>query len=561
MSRRNRNRRDGNSEKPETSVPGTQEQQTTSGGNDKDTKCPKCGTMHSASNDPEWYAQDPALITAAGNIPFSKPFGSDVQWFGGENRSFGPIENRVTSSKFVARPIPGVCSLKIKPSFPAGFAMTTPLNVAANSLYTFVRYVNSGRKNYDPADLFMYVAAFGELYAFIQWCERLYHYAFMYSQNNWYMGAEMIRMNGVKPEEIIQNLANFRYWLNSIINKVASFAVPANIRYFQRRVFMFSGYYIENPYGNMKDALYQFVPDGFFKFKLDDNGFGMLEYSKMDTVATFNQITWYFDGLMQYITGDEDFGLMSGDILKAYGTNIITLAPLAEEGGILPIYDPYVLSQFKNAVVVPITTGKKWKNPGLPNQTFLTGCLMQSNNGNLVYADILDPVKELTDSEYSVAGLADIYLDVENPNPGVADVIEATRLISHHGPIQVLDAESATQHDFTAWSGGTELVVAIMSAYHPTVPIVASATFTSNYHPSGYFEIEDYAKLAQFKYAPFQIVYKTEPGVQEGIRDVTEMCVLSNTENLTFITNEMLVRLHEVALLSLFFVPGVAKLA
>lgn len=513
------------------------------------------------TNDPEWYARDPQLLRDASRIPFSTPFGAQLGIIkGGTSYGVGFSDDTHVGDYLSA--IPGVCSLKLKPTFGRQLDKNDPANVCANSFYTFVRYLNSGRKNYDPADLFIYASTMADIYSFVVFAQRLYNYCYMLSQRNYYIAEALIKANGFDPAALCSSLANFRYWLNSYIAKVQSFAVPADIYFFKRRAFLYANFYTENQFGNLKDQLYQFIPAGFYKFELDttNNSAGCLKFKSANwSLANLGALITYGNDLLSNITGDEDFGLMSGDILKAYGANgIIMLGSVPEEGGILPIYDPWVLSQFKNAsIIVPDNTSQYT----VGSYTFTYGNLYQDANGNLVCREILDNNVSFNNNAVHLAN--DKLLTVENPEPAEGDVIESTRLMC------------AVKNGSIGIESGTEIVVGVFIYLFRSY-----GAYTSNFtrkvldhtvHTSNVILVKpidasvnnwdcnvstDELLSINFKYAPNRFIGVISSNGQK-LQNIFPMCNLDNT---TIVTNEQLSRLHECSLLSLFYVPGVAKL-
>lgn len=521
----------------------------------------------SPKNDPEWYMQDAPTMEAAANVPFSNPFGSPLDFVENRTRFSSDVATASVPNSFTAnagsenRSVAGVCTVSVVPSFGDNKDQNDPLNVCANALYSKVRIKNNGRKNYDPADLLIYAMTFGDIYAFTIWCNRLYNYAFMYSQRNYFVGRDLINANGVSHSDLIQNLANFRYWLNAFINKISSFAVPADIYYFRRRIFMFGNFYIENPYGNIKDQLYQFAPSGFYKFALDSTGKGMLDLVPwtftLANLATVADIIAYGNQLLAGISGDEDFGLMSGDILRAYEGNIIGLPSIGEEGGILPVYDPIVLSQFKNTQLVHIDFNAVYKFDNTSTESFISGRLMQDSRGNIVSRYFIE------DDDWKsqlIAGTGKL-ISVENPAPGVGDVVEATRLMVAAKGFQTLDADPSIGEKRMYVVGGTDLAIAASYLYYKPTAIISYGDTESILDdstmgsPNG---LLDRLCHCQFKYAP--IMYLAHLVTEDAVAKVARLDLISNIDNYAYIGNDQLVRIHDAANLSLFYVPGVAKL-
>lgn len=91
--------------------------------------------LKSKTNDPSWYAADATLMRDAASIPFS--------WSVGTTLDIGVDENYV---------VPGICAIDTVPSFGYSTDTTSPLNIAARSMYSFIRHANSGSANYDAPD-------------------------------------------------------------------------------------------------------------------------------------------------------------------------------------------------------------------------------------------------------------------------------------------------------------------------------------------------------------------------------------------------------------------------
>lgn len=546
-------------------------------------------------NDPAWYAQDPQLLADAARIPFSLPFGSSTNIISSESVS-GCIakdgsSHTIKIPEVTSLHLPGIVSLRIKPSYGYQKDKNDPANVAASSFYTFVRYVNSGRKNYDPADLYIYTATIADLYSFVVWCQRLYSMAFMYSQANYFVGKRWIEVQHVDSNDLLQNLANFRYWINAFINKVSSYAIPASINLFKRRAFMYSSIYIENPYGNIKDQMYMFSPDGFYKFALDPVGKGMLEYTPLYDSAnmlTVKNIMSFGESLLQPIWADEDFGLISGDIIKSYGSNLIGLSSQPDDAGILPIYDPYVLSQFKNANIVDVARTKQrsfysqnYLKATIPNLDTSGDCMYkidskyyglfgnvyQDLNGNIVCQEAIlknkatvgghDAIEGDTINQYlwNYAYSYGRVVSLENPTPGVEDIIECSRLmVSIEKGHSIQKDKNSSDNSYLLVRSGTEIVVAcdVMSDWE-------TYSFSSNVLQSVNSGLPNVEPAIFCKYLPIMRNDKDYYNTDMGSMIKEDMTFASNFDNVTVFSNDNIRRLNEVAQLSLMYVQGIAK--
>lgn len=513
------------------------------------------------SNDPSWYSNDQQLVIDAASIPSSDALGEPLRLFDYGQEFAGKL---IMADNSYSSAIPGVCVLKTRPSLGSSYEMNSPLNMAATALYAHVRYVNSGRKNYDPADLMIYCQTMSDIYAFIMWCKRMYGAAFAYSQRNQYIGKAILLADGINADNLIVNLANFRYWLNSFINRVSSFAVPASIALFQRRAFLYSNVYLENGDGNIKDQIYMFSPKSFLRFAYDSEDLGMLDNLEVPSPAnglTIDQIRTLGESFLANIQGDEDFGLISGDVIKAFDNQLIGLASLEEVYITVPVYDKWVLEQIHNSVVMPTTNAVRSHGFGGIEYDYIPGTLRQDKKGLLVFGHFAAGViPGETDVTEAVNYVAKRVITLEQGTYDPLSVMEATRLLT------VCDvnytSQGQTSEDGTSYllHTGADIVDDVElfcfdgqnNNWSMRRSIITSSLITSNQMVG---TIRDWR---YFKYAPL-LYYTSTVGTGENRR--IQMCLpFGNIDNYAVVNAEQIARLHEVAMLSLLYVPGVSKL-
>lgn len=308
------------------------------------------------TNDPAWYAHDPQLLADASSMPYSDPLGKVLQCFdmhNGNHYSYtAPTFSVTWASSAYQFALPGIVALYTFPTLGGASKSEDAVNVAAHMLYTNVRYNSSGRKNYDQSDLMMYCLAVSDMYSYIMWMRRAYNAAFMASQRNLYMTHLLQAMD--MNESLSSDLANFRSWINLFISKVSTLVVPASIELFKRRAFLYSNVYTESEDGSIQDQLYMFNPSAFLKFGYDSSGAGCLTPVLLPTdhKLTLDDIMSIGNSLLSNVMGNEDFSIMAGDLMRTYPDSRIGIESQPSEGIIIPIYDYYVLSQFKNANVI-----------------------------------------------------------------------------------------------------------------------------------------------------------------------------------------------------------------
>nr|UDL14492.1 MAG: putative capsid protein [Picobirnavirus sp.] len=524
-----------------------------------------------ARNDAPWYAQSEQLLRDAASIPFA--------WMTGRLAQLGTLAGKYKIddddayyNRSVAAMIPGVCALEIAPTLGHAEDVTDPANVAATSIYSFVRYMNSGASNYEATDLMMYLMAMSQVYSAINWAQRLYGMVTKYSQENKYMPRTLLLANGVSYDSMMNNLANFRMGLNVIINKAASMAVPNVMDIFQRYAFLYRDVYIEGM--SIKDQLYMYVPKGFHKF-VPTSGTtpGSLKFtpwtgskSSESSAASYLDVLNYINDMLEPLILDEDMNIMSGDIKKAYGDgNLITLTELGENYSIDPKYTVEVLEQMHNATV----------------------------------AVLADNTLDITQSTYSTGGDTRSYL-VSNPScrvgghswvgyymsmskilttalpePKPEDVMVNSRLIAAYDrvPSETDMREFASIPVICGSDVCTNVRLYKIRPLNPGVPTVysvtnvstESATVSGNKRTmttnSGWGYI---LNVGMFHYAPILPAFSV-PGaptggggasVDDDSTGTLGVCgILGDIDNYAVIDINMLRKMHEVALLSLYNVP------
>lgn len=299
-------------------------------------------------NDPSWYAANPQLLKDSASFSYNASLGSPF-------RLDTMIGN--ANSEMVLEPefstIPGLMAFQTFLTPGISTDTQSPVNLAAQNVYSFVRYKNSGAANYDSPDLMLYLLAMDSLYSAWNWAKRLYGITATYSQYNTYMPKALIEANNVDFQDIIDNLSNFRAGLNRAATAISSFCVPATFPYFVRHAWMFSNVYLDS--NTPKSQMYEFVPAGFYKYDetTSPNG-GVLSLIGVTYPSTmpklkYKDILHILNTMVEALGYSEDIGIMSGDILKAYGeSGLYTLTPIGEDYTVVPVYNEEILTQIHN---------------------------------------------------------------------------------------------------------------------------------------------------------------------------------------------------------------------
>lgn len=519
-------------------------------------------TKSESFNDPAWYGMDTALLRDSASVPFVYPMGAPVT-------TGIEIKPKMT--------IPGICAMELCPTTGFSTDPNSPINIAANTLYTYVRHANSGSRNYDSPNLMMYILAAADVYSYINYLQRVYGVAMLYNQMNRYIPDALFSAMHIDGKSIRDNLANFRYGINLLINKASSLAVPSDIPLFRRKAFIYSNIYKEGM--SIKDQLYLFVPTGFYQYS--DPGRLMLRplvpgEIYVDTSAgattsryiTGDHIDMNYQDLLNCgndligtLLGSEDMGVMNGDILKAYGTNgILKLQEVPENYTISFAFDIAVLEQMKNAYIcdlmyassgsdVPsvsmrrstfekVNTSIKYNLPFIENtESVIYGPFIESRP--CCKATAVDSGNKWITTQAEVV-TPDIVMENSRLIPAVLSTRKlASGLSAVHAMTEVLVNVRYYQFD----ADGTTLQNT--STVLPYIQYEATGT-----PPSAV----DLCRINAFRFHPFMYLLQGTT-----VAGKYELELFTNIDNYSICTNDVIYRLNETALMSLLNVPSVAK--
>lgn len=332
-------------------------------------------------NDVSWYTKNSQMLVDAASLSYNQPLGSQVNY----TSIFESITSDVTLANGV-RSIPGLMSLNLVPTIGVSTDSSSPANLAAQNIYSFVRYMNSGSKNYDQADLMLMLVAMDNIYAFWNFGKRAYGVLSTYSQYNWYLPKVLFSAMNLDFDDFRQNISDFRAWLNQAAAEISSFCVPATMSYFVRHSWLYSNVFKDS--NTLKAQLYMFNPAWFYKYEETESQYGgsltpQPFCENHSTPFTFSEFKAYYRNLMDAVAYSEDIGVMSGDILKAYGqSKLFTLSKVDPEYTVTPVYVEEVLNQIHNSTVHPVFIGNSLANDALKNSYTIT---QNSSTGFLAF--------------------------------------------------------------------------------------------------------------------------------------------------------------------------------
>lgn len=379
----------------------------------KESRIPE--NMQKGFNDPMWYAKNEQMLRDSASYSYNSPVGTDLPFQFDLNVKHNP---KATS-------VPSLLGLHFIMGPGVSEDASSPVNLAAQNIYAYVRYNNSGAKNYDSPDLMMYLLAMDSLYAGWNWLKRIYGYCFVYSQYNITMPQCFAAADHIDLDDFRANLANFREYLNLTAAQISSFCVPAVMPLFTRHSWMCSNIYKDA--NTNKAQMYMFVPRKLYKFSETGSEYGTsldpvdIPGFKGDShMATLAEVEEWFSDLINAVSYSEDFGIMSGDILKAYGQDkLFKLSPVFDDYSVLPVYNEEVLSQIHNGTVLI-----GWKTASLavtqdPSNGWIKWSPVFTAGGSMSYKDsviINMPWDDVTPANTMVASrLTATYKKITDP--------------------------------------------------------------------------------------------------------------------------------------------------
>lgn len=521
-------------------------------------------------NDVSWYGKNPELLKAAASLPFSQSLGSRMTLLASR-----------TVKQWDGNAFPGLMALRYVPSPVANIGSNadqeatkdSAINIAANGIYTTIRSHNSGGKNYDATNLMMYLLAMDNAYAFYSWMTRVYGCMKVYSQRNRYLPEMLVTASGCDYDDLIGRMAEFRYYINMFAAKASSMCVPAILSYFQRHFWLSQNVFADDQ--TLKAQMYMFVPSCFFYYVPNSKPFPSVAATPaLHPLFQINQGTRYKledirtagDTILRAIITDEDFNIMSGDILKAFGeSQLFRLSPIPEEHIVLPVYSEEVLTQIENATVF-----------GVPAPRY--GATEAPATNTSASNRIWEAIDKATATGFIICGTTPFYVGTSatewyTPSPATGSVRDIAR-ISPYGVNQLLNLhkDDVSPEDVMI---ATRLKPAVYDNPNTAYPLVGAKLTGSEWLNSatiykfvwdsngvrGIQETEfctavssiDDSVLDAIIFQRHPIITKVTKG--SGATPLQIDRFIGDIDNYTYVDNMTLSRIHETALLSEFSVP------
>lgn len=314
------------------------------------------------TNDWRWYSIDENVSKSFGSLPFNVLSGTGFKLaVGNINISPDKISFFYPQSVMAIDTVNMVAGAGYVQSDPAGGGgvQSSGILTASNQLYQYLRHVNSGARNYEPADVIMYVLAVRDIYGAVSELRRVLGLTRWYTMQNVRMPERLIKALRIEYDDLIANLANYRGRLNTLIMRVNAFAIPSYFRAFYRTDFIYSNVFMDS--STTRGQYYVFRRNGYYTLngKTDTHGTQLVytDYAPdTDTSGSKVSVNTYLNALESMIRSletDTDALTMGGDVLSAFrDADLLTIATVPDDYIVVPVFDENILAQIENAIPV-----------------------------------------------------------------------------------------------------------------------------------------------------------------------------------------------------------------
>lgn len=473
-------------------------------------------------NDSSWYRADSQLMKDAANLSFATTMGLPFD--------LADADGGIATVK-AEDTMPGIMTMYTIPTFGPLTDWSSPFNVAVRDMYTYIRHANSGHSNYDASNLGMYLIAYDSAATFYAWMVRLYGLTRTVLVQNAYTPKDLVTAAGGNYSSLVTDLAALRGYINSYAVRLNAMKVPSKWHILERHMWQYTHVFADSP--TNKASFYVFRPAGLWRYELNaDPTLTGMEVYGLTGQYTLNQIKSFGENTLNSVLNDEDFNIMSGDILKAYGENTFSLNLISEDYAVMPVYDQEVLMQIHNASLI-LSPSEEYIDVTLLDKFSIKEDLSETTNVGalLMTADLTtDATNQNLTASLAFCCMKRL-LDVPSPTPDSVMVCTATRFMVNAKAL----ASSVRLTDF-----GTEIIVGAFLMTSPNSSNIGTS--------SGMFNTYD---LEKFDWHPY--IYRGEANADRGTIVSTQMSGLyGDIDNYAVISHQTLSNIHRAALLGMF---------
>lgn len=489
----------------------------------------------SPGNPPALYNAYPQFAVDAGTVTFGMPVGYT---FNTEQ------SNSVTLTNSYDLVSPGIMTLQFHPTIGYSADKNSPINRSALRYYTYLRNAQKASAKYDSQDMMMMFMALDSCYLYHEWMRRLYGVTQLYTPLNKYYPRRLLRAMGCNPDDILspEGLVQLRAYINQFGISLGSYCAPKDFDITVRHMWMVGGLYLDSD--TTRAQTYLFNPMNVWVYDNTVATGSALKYLSIpQTGNTVSNIITIGNTLLNGILGDEDAGMISGDVYNAFGAGYVRqIAETPDSYVVLPAYDRSVLAQIENASftggihadkgVYPSITQDPSVNNGAilftPKFDFPGGMLYAGQQRLLnIHEDSMNPLEVIESTAFCV-----ISTDTTG-TPGTGYTCDC------FGSDVMVGWTITNMEDNLTVQPGTNYNTFVLSTSSSAQSIITVQTLLS--------------WLSAFDWHP--MIYLFESETSGGVTTYTQSGLIFDQDNLAVLSHNKLKLIHEARMVSLFDIP------
>lgn len=381
-------------------------------------------------NDWRFYAASDEIARDIASLPFNYLGGTPFK--AKAVKTVMKSDGSTDSVSCVGKPLQSVMAIDVLNSVGTTSKATEGINMAATQLYTYVRHQNSGARNYESADIMMYILAMRDVYSQFFFCKKVLGMAGLYNYYNHNLPDLLIKASGVNPVDLRSNLAQYRGWLNLLAKKINSFAVPKYFKVFDRSAFINSYIFMDSD--SVRGQMYIFNKPFYYTWSgtTSETGTELIANNQFVQSDNPTDLSFFMNNLETMIDAlylDEDALTMSGDILKAFGEGgLYQIAQTQPDYQTPMVFDEDVLAQIENSNSV--FNGNAQTDYLTRFDPTKSNINVQQSNQLITFVPTFVGPQVVTAGVSSYTNLTDRPLNSHKKDPNYTDVLEWTRLMS-----------------------------------------------------------------------------------------------------------------------------------
>lgn len=517
-------------------------------------------------NTPQWYGSDADLAMVA-SLPFSTVTGLPISYFGDAERRVrqraGFTYTKTSQGTYL---VPGLMCCPFIPVYGntnlEENKATSPLAIAGQSLFGYIRSKISGSRTYEQSDVIIYIAAVDALVTYLAHLRKMLMFWNNYRTYNRYMPERAIQMMGGDAQDIQSNIKQYIFIYNTAVAKLNSLCIPNAFSLLLRHAYL-SATVIADDH-SAKSQYYFYKPVVSYRYDATGSVSGGRLVPFTANFGSVSQVQTALNSMISPLVNDDDIGTISGDIRRAFeDASLFTLKALDPDPMTWNLEDiiqkdddgRFAGYQLKNNTILPLTD-----DAALLSEAFDSGnergaydslYLTQTDN----YLN--QSCKIVLTKEQLPSGLVptdcftytfDSGLYVYDDKPTPADVMEFTRgksnwKVTVTGPT----ADDGVTLEPTAY--GTELFLCPKIAIGPTTTSIVPVISTSQSAVASTFTNALFTmQMCQyFRYSPvLPCLVNDKAANPDG---AANLGFVGFFDNFTFVDEPTLYRMHYIALL------------